>query len=163
MAQWMLSVTDAISAGIGWMPSKPAGAFGDPTTFGGIATSQTAGVLGWSRFYRKDWENADANIGAFYDMKISASQLERSIKDAVQTGDIEWARRKLRENKAPLALRKMFDKVGRNISKINRQIRNVILQPKMTPSAKRNKLKRLREMKSKLAEQAARMGRKFGL
>ena len=115
------------------------------------------------RFAKSERERASKAITDFYDVKIEATQAERTIKTLIDYGQIEAAKRLLEKNKAPVAVRKSYDKVGRKLSEINKAIKMISMNPDMSPQEKDAKLTKLHRARRELTKRANQLGKKYGL
>lgn len=155
----MLVLMDSLLAAGGQIPSKPSGAFGNPS--GPIAIAAQA--LGVRRFVRSDDERVTRFVGDFYKLKEQADQLARSLSDARGAGDIERVQEIMAEYGAAMGARSALDNTGRRIGEINRMMRNIERDRELDADEKRDRLIPLRDQRNMLARQGVETARAIGL
>ena len=91
MGALILGMFDSFLGMTGAVPQRPAGLFGDNPL------SDTAELIGLSRFYKETGDTDPANkfLGEFYDMKREADQLLRGINNLREKGNLEAAQEML--------------------------------------------------------------------
>jgi hypothetical protein len=117
----VLAGFDSILAGMGLIPNKPAGAFGDPLSM----PSVIAGLTGANRFYRNDDQVASRFVGDFYRIKEMTDQLVRSRNDAVRSNDRDRLQELRGEAGLPLQMRAAVNAANTQITSINQNIRRI--------------------------------------
>jgi hypothetical protein len=117
----VLAGFDSILAGMGLIPGKPAGAFGDPLSMPAIV----AGLTGANRFYRTDDQVASRFVGDFYRIKEMTDQLVRSRNDAVKANDRDRLQELRGEAGLPLQMRNVVNTANTQIANINQNIRRI--------------------------------------
>jgi len=117
----VLAGFDSILAGMGLIPGKPAGPFGDPLSMPAIV----AGLTGANRFYRTDDQVASRFVGDFYRIKEMTDQLVRSRNDAVKANDRDRLQELRGEAGLPLQMRNVVNTANTQIANINQNIRRI--------------------------------------
>jgi hypothetical protein len=117
----VLAGFDSMLAGMGLIPAKPAGAFGDPLSMPAVI----AGLTGANRFYRNDDQVASRFVGDFYRVKEMTDQLVRSRNDAVRSNDRDRLQELRGEAGLPLQLRSAVNAASTQIANINQNIRRI--------------------------------------
>jgi len=117
----VLAGFDSMLAGMGLIPGKPAGAFGDPLSMPAVI----AGLTGANRFYRTDDQVASRFVGDFYRVKEMTDQLVRSRNDAVRSNDRDRLQELRGEAGLPLQLRSAVNTASTQIANINQNIRRI--------------------------------------
>jgi hypothetical protein len=117
----VLAGFDSMLAGMGLIPGKPAGAFGDPLSMPAVI----AGLTGANRFYRNDDQVASRFVSDFYRVKEMTDQLVRSRNDAVRSNDRDRLQELRGEAGLPLQLRSAVNTASTQITNINQSIRRI--------------------------------------
>jgi hypothetical protein len=147
MGSGFLSGIDSVLSGVGAIPKKAGGIFGDPY---GIADT-IASASGITRFV-KDADRAQSRfVRDFYELKKEADQANRAYKKLIEEGRREEALEYKAENKYPIAARKQLGRISKQITEVNKDIDKVEVDPKLTPAEKQLKLKPLLRKRKDLA------------
>jgi hypothetical protein len=147
MAGYFTAAVDTILAGVGTIPKKPGGVFGDP-----YRIADTLGeVSGVTSFVRDSDRNTSRFVRDFYEMKREADQAARAYKVLREKGDTETAQELLEQNRAPIAARTQLGRLSKQMTDINKQIARVETDAKATPSEKTLKLKSLMKRRKAIA------------
>ena len=147
MGSGFLSGIDSVLSGVGVIPKKAGGIFGDAY---GIADT-IASASGITRFVR-DADRAQSRfVRDFYELKKEADQANRAYKKLIEEGRREEALEYKAENKYPIAARKQLGRISKQITKVNKDIDKVEVDPKLTPAEKQLKLKPLLRKRKDLA------------
>lgn len=137
---------------------RPQGYFGDPVSKLGIAANAT----GLSRFVKDPELLRNRFIKDFYDMKLSVTQITRSIDDAGVAGNLESLKEKLKNDPAAQSVAKVLNRAESRINDINKQMTSIRMNPNLSAEEKTKRLTALRNLKNQTAEQAFALGRKYG-
>lgn len=154
----VLAGFDSILAGMGLIPGKPAGAFGDPLSMPAIV----AGLTGANRFYRTDDQVASRFVGDFYRIKEMTDQLVRSRNDAVKGNDTERLQELRGEAGLPLRLRPAVNAASTQISNINQNIRR-IERGSLDSVAKTEAIRPLIDRRDQIAKRVVDQARNLGV
>jgi hypothetical protein len=153
----MMNGVDAIGAAADLIPEKPNGRFGDPQGVGMLWRA-----LGLQRFYRDDTRSRQSR-SEFYRMAQRSREVALTVKDSINTNEIEYAKELLRENAAPAALYRSFTKMSRELGKINSAIRYYSLSFDMSGEEKEKAIRRLRRRADDITRKMVAIGRRYGL
>lgn len=137
---------------------RPQGYFGDPVSKLGIAANAT----GLSRFVKDPELLRNRFIKDFYNMKLSVTQITRSIDDAGVAGNLESLKEKLKNDPAAQSVAKVLNRAESRINDINKQMTSIRMNPNLSAEEKTKRLTALRNLKNQTAEQAFALGRKYG-
>jgi hypothetical protein len=138
---------DSVLSGVGVIPKKAGGLFGDPYHIGDTIASAS----GVTRFVRTSDRTTSRFVRDFYELKREADQANRAYKKLIEEGRNEEALEFAEEMKFPLQARKRLGKIAREISKVNKAIDLVHVDPKLTPAQKQLKLSPLFKKRKSLA------------
>tara|TARA_B100000073_G_scaffold86723_1_gene67481 strand:- start:2308 stop:10632 length:8325 start_codon:yes stop_codon:yes gene_type:complete len=152
MGALILGMFDAFLGATGAVPQRPAGLFGDNPL------SDTAELIGLSRFYKERGEGDPANkfLGEFYDLKREADQLLRGINNLREKGNIEAALEMKKENRALLGSKRQLNRMFQQINEINDRIQG-IKQRDLDQTQKRNLIRQLTVRRNRIAEGVVRI------
>jgi hypothetical protein len=153
----VLAGLDSIWASMGLIPSKPAGAFGDPMSMPAII----AGLTGANRFYRSDDQTASRFVGDFYKIKEMTDQLIRSQNDATESRDLDRLAELRGDAGLPLRLRPMVNQASTQITEINRRMAR-IERGDLDSVSKADALRPLRERRDMVAQRVVERARQIG-
>lgn len=154
----VLAGFDAILAGMGLVPNKPAGAFGDPLSMPAIV----AGLTGANRFYRTDDQTASRFVGDFYKIKEQVDQLNRSLTGARERQDTARIAELQGEAGIPLRLRPMVNAASRQLTSVNEQMRR-LEQQGLSSEELAARLKPLRERRDQITRRVVERARELGM
>lgn len=154
----VLAGFDSILAGMGLIPNKPAGAFGDPLSMPAVI----AGLTGASRFYRSDDQVASRFVGDFYRIKEQVEQLNRSLTGARERGDAARITELQGQEGIPLRLRPMVNNANRQLSTVNEQMRR-LEQQRLSSEDLADRLKPLRERRDMITRRVVERARELGM
>lgn len=154
----VLAGFDSILAGMGLIPNKPAGAFGDPLSMPAVI----AGLTGASRFYRSDDQVASRFVGDFYKIKEQVEQLNRSLTGARERGDTARITELQGQEGIPLRLRPMVNNANRQLSTVNEQMRR-LEQQRLSSEELAERLKPLRERRDMITRRVVERARELGM
>jgi hypothetical protein len=154
----VLAGFDSILAGMGLIPGKPAGAFGDPLSM----PSVIAGLTGTNRFYRADDQVASRFVGDFYRIKEMTDQLVRSRNDAVKSRDTERLQELRGAEGLPLRMRPAVNAANTQISSINERIRG-IERGNLSSVAKSEAIQPLIAQRDQIARRVVNQARSLGV
>jgi hypothetical protein len=147
MGAGFISGVDSVLSGVGVIPKKAGGLFGDPYHIGDTIASAS----GLTRFVKDSDRTTSRFVSDFYELKREADQANRAHKKLIEEGRREEALEYAEENKFPLKARKQLGKISKDISKVNKDIDKVEVDPKLTPAEKQLKLKPLLRERKDLA------------
>ena len=133
----------------GSYPQKPSGTFGDPYS----PTAMAASLTGVNRFIKDDSERTTRYVSEFYDLKRDIDAIHYSLKRASLAGDNERVNELLEEKGTAYGYRSQVNRVGRQLQKINAQIRAIMVNPDLTSSQKAEYIQPLREARNNLTRQ----------
>ncbi|CAB4169702.1 hypothetical protein UFOVP1302_71 [uncultured Caudovirales phage] len=153
----VLAGLDSIFAGMGLIPNKPAGAFGDPTSMPAII----AGLTGASRFYRSDDQAGSRFVSDFYKIKEITDQLVRSRTMATEGRDLERLEELRGDAGIPLRIRSLVNQTSTQITEINKRIAR-IERGDLDSVSKREAIRPLRERRDVLARRVVERAREIG-
>tara|TARA_Y100000004_G_scaffold47959_1_gene52803 strand:+ start:1730 stop:10168 length:8439 start_codon:yes stop_codon:yes gene_type:complete len=147
MGALILGMFDAFLGVTGAVPQRPAGLFGDNPL------SDTAELIGISRFYKEAGDTDPANkfLGEFYDMKREADQLLRGINHLREKGNLEAAQELRKDNRGLLVAKKSLNKMFTQINEINDRIQGV-KQRDLDQTQKRDQIRVLVARRNMIAE-----------
>lgn len=154
----VLAGFDTILAGLGLIPNKPAGAFGDPLSMPAIV----AGLTGANRFYRTDDQTASRFVGDFYKIKEQVDQLNRSLTGARERQDTARIAELQGEAGIPLRLRPMVTAASRQLTSVNEQMRR-LEQQGLSSEELAARLKPLRERRDQITRRVVERARELGM
>lgn len=147
MGAGFIAGVDAVLSGVGAIPKKSGGMFGDPYHIGDTIASAS----GITRFVRDSDRTTSRFVRDFYELKREADQANRARKKLIEEGRNEEALEFAEEMKFPLQARKQLGRIARDISKVNKQIDLIEVDPKLAPAEKQLKLKPLLRKRKALA------------
>lgn len=147
MGAGFISGVDSVLSGVGVIPKKAGGLFGDPYHIGDTIASAS----GLTRFVKDSDRTTSRFVSDFYELKREADQANRAHKKLIEEGRREEAIEYAEENKFPLQARKQLGQISKDISKVNKDIDKVEVDPKLTPAEKQLKLKPLLRKRKDLA------------
>lgn len=147
MGAGLISGIDSVLSGVGVIPKKVGGLFGDPYHIGDTIASAS----GLTRFVKDSDRTTSRFVSDFYELKREADQANRAHKKLIEEGRREEAIEYAEENKFPLQARKQLGQISKDISKVNKDIDKVEVDPKLTPAEKQLKLKPLLRKRKDLA------------
>jgi hypothetical protein len=147
MGAGFISGVDSVLSGVGVIPKKAGGLFGDPYHIGDTIASAS----GLTRFVKDSDRTTSRFVSDFYELKREADQANRAHKKLIEEGRREEALEYAEENKFPLQARKQLGKLSKDISKVNNDIDEVEVDPKLTPAEKQLKLRPLLRKRKDLA------------
>lgn len=147
MGAGFLSGIDSVLSGVGVIPKKAGGLFGDPYHI----ADTIASASGITRFVKDSDRATSRFVRDFYELKKEADQANRARKKLIEEGRNEEALEFAEEMKFPLRARKQLGRIAREISKVNKQIDLIEVDPKLTPAEKQLKLKPLLKKRKALA------------
>lgn len=147
MGAGFISGIDSVLSGVGAIPKKAGGIFGDPYHIGDTIASAS----GLTRFVKDSDRTSSRFVSDFYELKREADQANRAHKKLIEEGRREEAIEYAEENKFPLQARKQLGQISKDISKVNKDIDKVEVDPKLTPAEKQLKLKPLLRKRKDLA------------
>jgi hypothetical protein len=147
MGAGFISGVDSVLSGVGVIPKKVGGLFGDPYHIGDTIASAS----GLTRFVKDSDRTTSRFVSDFYELKREADQANRAHKKLIEEGRREEAIEYAEENKFPLQARKQLGQISKDISKVNKDIDKVEVDPKLTPAEKQLKLKPLLRKRKDLA------------
>jgi len=147
MGAGFISGVDSVLSGVGAIPKKAGGLFGDPYHIGDTIASAS----GLTRFVKDSDRTTSRFVSDFYELKREADQANRAHKKLIEEGRREEALEFAEENKFPLQARKQLGQISKDISKVNKDIDKVEVDPKLTPAEKQLKLKPLLRKRKDLA------------
>ncbi len=147
MGAGFLSGIDSVLSGVGAIPKKADGLFGDPYHI----ADTIASASGITRFVKDSDRATSRFVRDFYELKKEADQANRARKKLIEEGRNEEALEFAEEMKFPLQARKQLGRIAREISKVNKQIDLIEVDPKLTPAEKQLKLKPLLRKRKALA------------
>ena len=110
---------DSLLSAAGAIPSKPAGAFGDPLSMPAIIAS----TVGFDTFYRDPNSLTSRFVNDFYRVKEMTDQLVRSRTLATNARDYERLQELRGEEGLPLRMRPAVNAASTRIADINKRIR----------------------------------------
>jgi hypothetical protein len=96
-------------------------------------------------------------------MAQRSREVALTVKDSINTNEIEYAKELLRENAAPAALYRSFTKMSRELGKINSAIRYYSLSFDMSGEEKEKAIRRLRRRADDITRKMVAIGRRYGL
>jgi len=153
----VLAGFDSILASMDLIPTKPAGAFGDPMSMPAII----AGLTGANRFYRSDDQTASRFVGEFYKIKEMTDQLVRSQNMAMETRDLDRLAELRGDAGLPLRLRPMVNQASTQIAEIGKRMAR-IERSDMDSVSKADALRPLREQRDMVARRVVERARQIG-
>jgi regulator of replication initiation timing len=89
----------------------------------------------------------------FYDTVNEMDRTMQTIRQYIQTGEVDKGQKKALNNKEMLKLRSEFHKVRTVLGEINQEMRRVLYDKEMSGKEKREKIDQLYEQKNKLTKQ----------
>jgi hypothetical protein len=110
---------DSLLSAAGAIPSKPAGAFGDPLSMPAIIAS----TVGLNTFYRDPDSMTSRFVNDFYRIKEMTDQLVRSQTLATNARDYERLQELRGEEGLPLRMRPAVNAASTRIANLNKRIR----------------------------------------
>jgi hypothetical protein len=93
-------------------------------------------------------------VTAFYENNKEISQAYADMRHYAELGDTEKVQKILEEKGDKIALSKMYDKTAKEMAKVRAQIRVITNDPTMDSTTKREMIDRMKEIISRLSEQA---------
>jgi hypothetical protein len=93
-------------------------------------------------------------VTAFYENNKEISQAYADMRHYAELGDTEKVQKILEEKGDKIALNKMYDKTAKEMAKVRSQIRVITNDPNMDSTTKREMIDRMKEIISRLSEQA---------
>ena len=148
MGALILGMFDSFLGMTGAVPQRPAGLFGDNPL------SDTAELIGLSRFYKERGEGDPANkfLGEFYDLKREADQLLRGVNNLRERGNLEAALEMKKQNRGLLGSKRQLNRMFQQINDINDRIQGIRQKLDLTQTQKRNLIKQLTVRRNRIAE-----------
>jgi hypothetical protein len=147
MGMYALSAADGITQDLAGYPDRPTMKVWDRP----IA----------KRFIRDPRPFSNKYQTQLYDMLTEANQLNRAIKDLQELGEGREAARIKRESRSKLATRKRLSSISRRVAKINKRIRRIYTNPRMSGDKKWEAINRLKTSKIKILRQVEQYADKF--
>lgn len=147
MGAGFIAGVDSVLSGVGAIPKKSGGMFGDPYHIGDTLASAS----GITRFVKDSDRTTSRFVRDFYELKREADQANRARKKLIEEGRNEEALEFAEEMKFPLQARKQLGRIARDISKVNKEIDLVEVDPRLTPAEKQLKLRPLLRKRKALA------------
>lgn len=154
--QMLATTVDTVAGDLGLLPSRPEGVFGTIPVVTPVLENAIGSMVKFS-----EGDSANRWLEDFYATRNSITQLYRSAKDAALVGDVERARQLLAEAPATPQAYKLVNKVGARMGDLNAVIRQIRADPKMTPEAKRAKLKVLIEERNTMSREVMKIIREY--
>jgi len=147
MATAFVATADVLFAGS--YPQKPSGTFGDPYS----PTAMAAELTGVNRFLKDDSERISKYVSEFYELKRDIDAIHYSLKRASLAGDNERVNELLEKKGTAYGYRSQVNRVGRQLQKINAQIRAIMVSPDLTSQQKAEYIAPLKEARNNLTRQ----------
>ena len=139
--------------------TRPQGAFGDPTSIGGVVGNLT----GLTSILKTESQLNNKFVGDFYEIKQKVTEIVQSMNDAAARGDIETVKARMAEMPQARALYTTFNATGARLSEINKQMDIIRNNPTFTPDRKTELLEKLRKAKGDLSQQLVNAAEKIGV
>ena len=134
---YTLTAFDVIASGIGAIPTRPTGVFGD-----GVL-GQTAEALGFGRFRKPDPDPSNRFVSDFYELKKEVETIYATVNMLKRDGRREQAFDLMDKHKNKLRFRKKLLNINEKLQTLNKKIRMVRLDPKLSGNEKEARLKGL--------------------
>jgi hypothetical protein len=139
--------------------TRPQGAFGDPTSIGGVVGNLT----GLTSILKTESQLNNKFVGDFYEIKQKVTEIVQSMNDAASRGDIETVKARMEQMPQARALYTTFNATGARLSEINKQMDVIRNNPTFTPDRKTELLEKLRKAKGDLSQQLVNAAEKVGV
>lgn len=139
--------------------TRPQGAFGDPTSIGGVVGNLT----GLTSILKTESQLNNKFVGDFYEIKQKVTEIVQSMNDAASRGDIETVKARMAEMPQARALYTTFNATGARLSEINKQMDIIRNNPTFTPDRKTELLEKLRKAKGDLSQQLVTAAERIGV
>ena len=134
---YTLTAFDVIASGIGAIPTRPTGVFGDSVL------GQTAEALGFGRFRKPDPDPSNRFVSDFYELKKEVETIYATVNMLKRDGRREQAFDLMDKHKNKLRFRKKLLNINEKLQTLNKKIRMVRLDPKLSGNEKEARLKGL--------------------
>ena len=142
---YMLTAFDVAASGMGIIPTRPTGVFGDSYL------GQTAEALGFGRFRKQVPDASNKFVNDFYELKSDVDKIYSTFNRLAKDGRTEAALDLLAENKKKIASRGALNNLNKNLQNINSQIRIIRQSTEMSANDKEKRLKALIKQRNAVA------------
>jgi hypothetical protein len=149
---------DSLLSAAGAIPSKPAGAFGDPLSMPAIIAS----TVGLNTFYRDPDSMTSRFVNDFYRIKEMTDQLVRSQTLATNARDYERLQELRGEEGLPLRMRPAVNAASTRIADLNKRIR-LIEGGRLESIEKTEAIQPLIAQRDRIARQVVDQARNLGV
>ena len=139
--------------------TRPSGAFGDPTSVGGVVGNLT----GLTSILKTESQLNNKFVGDFYEIKQKVTEIVQSMNDAASRGDMETVKARMADMPQARGLYTAFNSAGSQLSEINKQMDIIRNNPTFTPERKTEMLEKFRKIKGDLSQQMVDAAEKAGV
>ncbi|MCP4466965.1 MAG: hypothetical protein GY813_09485 [Halieaceae bacterium] len=145
-AYWktLASGMDVVAGEMGIGSAPVGGAFGDVPVVSSTMQRMFSSMLKMSE------QDTNKYMQDFYENKQYIKQIYSSAREAAKSGDIEYAKNLLAENPSTAAAYKMMNKAETGLRELNREIRMIRADTKLTPKQKSTRIGPLIAARNKL-------------
>ena len=143
---YALTAFDVVASGMGVIPTRPTGVFGSNPI------GQTAEALGFGRFRKPDPDPSNRFVGDFYDLKKEVETIYSTVNMLKRDGRIDQAIDLVNKHRNKLRFRGSLLSINKALQQINRAIRQIRLDEKLSGDEKEKRLKVLIARRNKTAK-----------